>query len=414
MILNKNILWQLLIIIYGLVLLLRSSFFLSYPALNFEYIVFYSLLLFSLIAGVCTTLIFFNSYNSQPLLASPIPHVNPTANKIIRYLAGVWFIVFIYYFWQQKDLFLHKSLTQIRYDRMQQATSASYSGILLDAFGFFCVINFILDSLYTKSYVLRLRGGLFLLAYIAYNALSGGRLGLLITVVYIGMFYVLLGYWKKVPFKYKCILYLFFLIFIFYCADLFLQREAYRGRSIEEGIKNYIDTYYLSGSGKGEFNYILISFWVYLTHPVNEFYYTFMSHEPHWWGSYSFYKIFYLLAKLNLYDFNLSQLKVISRVGVYRGLFGSVYIDFGIFSFVYLFVLGFFSAYFQMRFLISSHIKYFFIFCTFMLTLLWSPVFYVFNVANGLSMLFCTLFYFLLSFFVIKKTSIGNCDEKSQ
>ena len=63
MVLNKNILWQLLIISYGGILLLRSSFFLSYTVLNLGYIVFYSLLLITLITGICSALIFFNTYS---------------------------------------------------------------------------------------------------------------------------------------------------------------------------------------------------------------------------------------------------------------------------------------------------------------------------------------------------------------
>lgn len=381
------------------VFFMRSFFIFSFPEVSNDYATYYFFLMVSLLLGVLAGALIFS--NKKIVVSNDIFFHDRRGELMVEFLSFLWLICFLIYFFQMGSLYLEKSVTLIRYEKMSHYSGPSFLGVFLDSLGFFCFINCALKLIQSTPVHKRLMSITIFIAYLIYNWSLGGRIGILMIFVYSVLLMISLGYWEKMTLKKKTIILVCFLLTLMYFIHIVIERELYRGRDAQQSIQNVITSYSLTSNISSEkYNeelFVLLSFWYYLTHSINEFYYLFISDLTPMHGLYSYYKISYLFSFLGFNDFNLSEFLSIDRKGVYLGLLGSAYLDFKNGSFLYLFFIGFISSFFHCSFIKTHDLRYLFVSITFITTLLFSPVFFVLNVANGLSMILCSLFYYLSS-----------------
>ena len=191
----------------------------------------------------------------------------------------------------------------------------------------------------------------------------GSRSGLFVLLV---LFAIYLRYFKKLKITYGRVIIVSVLLFFLgiYSVNLFIERTNDFTKDRKKSIKHILT--------KAGFNYTIepsesirnsiinsnnetfqviqlgfINFSQYYLHGVYEFNYMYNNYSaPHYYGAYTFNVFAKFINIIFRTDIDLQSIqKAPPRTGIYTTFFGPIFIDFGWFSFLFMFLFGFFQKY---------------------------------------------------------------------
>lgn len=124
MIHKRFFLFTLLCLSFMAVFFIRAFFIFSFPELSNEYAIYYFFLLLSLLLGVLIGVLIFS--NKKIVVSNDIFFHDRRAELIVEFLSFLWLLCFAIHFFQIGALYLQKSVTLIRYEKMIHHSGPSF------------------------------------------------------------------------------------------------------------------------------------------------------------------------------------------------------------------------------------------------------------------------------------------------
>jgi len=399
---------------YGFTFLLRSFGGLRYQPLNGITITFFIGSFISFVLGYHTFKVVTNGHSRCVTTATQKQtqeSIDSLLLKKIILLCVAWLFLSVLDLYSLRS-FYESGFTESRYLRMAEGIRGSITGILtsfLEGFPMMAIAYVFLkkDEIdFTKTTKMVIG---FYIASVAISFSSGGRNSAAFQIIFLLLTGLLrkAGNKRAFPILPKALKFIFGVTFIFcllLSAYLFVSREEMRGRDVTLVIGNLtyyfdidIQTNFLSNYPSLQIVYSMLVF--YITHSINQLniMITSMAEVHYYYGGYNFYKVVLLLNKfgLNLPDIT-SILGDMDQSGVYIGLLGSLYLDFGyIGTFIFLFLYGLFVKMSWVYALHSRKIEWELLAIFNFLVIIFAPIYSVFNIASGFSFLIAICFVFL-------------------
>jgi len=309
--------------------------------------------------------------------------------------------------------YLAVGVTEARYTRMHEGIASKPLGIAADMTIGIPVVAMAIVMLRREQ----IRNGwliygvaiLFVAAIIA-DVSTGGRNGLFFSLIFVGCT-ILVRYRKKLcpvpklPLGVRIVGVLLLGMSVVYSAGIFVAREEMMGRSAADTIQNLTEGFGVSGwlteinepSIATQLYSMLV---LYITHSFNEFDYLLYqgSGAGPYYGALNFYQPVLLLAKMGVEIPNIEDIRSnLDRAGVYSGLIGNIYLDYGVAGvFLSMFVLGVVARMLWMNLRARNSITNELLMLYVFLQIFTFPFYSVLCSGNGMSLLVAILIYHVL------------------
>ena len=381
------------------IFLLRSYGGMDYPQLSYR--------------GVTMLVLSIVGFSASYFFSMVIPfgkngYVIDTAvvsSKVSRMFGFVLAISLFWFVFATIELFsnldsLSRGITAARFESIGRGVEGSFLGALKHLTLGFPVVGMLIIIMYPErvSRHLRIAGIIIFALSIFYGFLAGGRNPAFTSILLCSFaFFMKKTYAVTSPVKMRLRYKIFFILLIFIVlynfVTIFFERAELRGRGAAEDIENIVSGFALGGwvvevEEPSEILQIYTMLVFYATHAINEMNVVINNGFGPYGGSYSLYLPFIFLNKLGFELMNINDVvAALDKQGVYLGLLGSLYLDFGIYSLGFYALFGFLAGLLKRKVSrsLSPVASLFFVWILGLIAL--SYFYPIFSVGNGFSIL---------------------------
>lgn len=328
--------------------------------------------------------------------------VNSKVSRMLSFVLAVslfWFIFATLELFSNLDS-LSRGITTARFESIGRGVEGSFLGGLKNLTLGFPVVGMLIIIMYPErvSRHLRMVGVVLFILSILYGFLAGGRNPAFTSILLCSFaFFMKRSYAATSHVKMRLVYKFFLIILIFtvfyHFVMIFFERAELRGRGAAEDIENIVSGFALGGwvvevEEPSEILQIYTMLVFYATHAINEMNVVINNGFGPYGGSYSLYLPFIFLNKLGFELMSINDVVAdLDKQGVYLGLLGSLYLDFGAYSLGFYAFFGFMAGLLErkVRKSLSPVASLFFVWILGLITL--SYFYPIFSVGNGFSIL---------------------------